>query len=713
MSVTAPYRFVPLSKLVLLPDWADQVSHDQPLADGLCGELKLRLTCRTPLCVGGEQDKSSEPGKVHFFRTPNRQLAIPGSSLKGMLRNVLEIASFARFKQVGERRLGVRDISEAGNFYATAIVSSPVHAGWLTFIGSHWQIHPCEFSRLHQEKLIEHCKVAKAEWKGLKTSAQRYKRIGICPEMRFNREAMPKKAGHWLAQPAPNGTHHGHVVVTGQPGKAFDEAPKAKKYEFVFHGIAAQPLPVDPAVMAGFRQIHEDSDEWRFWSENLTAGQLPLGIPVFFHKDSERVKSLGLAMMYKLPYSHSLHDAIRHTHDEHLGNQAPDLPDLIFGHLGEGECGGLRGRINIGLASLAEGQAPDTRWEGPCILNSPKPTFYPAYIRQDGKGNSFRQLMERQSELAGWKRYPVKAFEMRSPEGTAASSNKVQVRLETVPEGTTFTSTLRFHNLRRVELGALLWALDFGGRQDHRHGLGMGKPFGLGQVSLSIEGQRLRANDPAEAGRASDAEYLQACRREFVDLMEQTLQAAGESAGWDKCGPLKALLEHAKPAHNNHGLDYLPEPRAFVELRRRDYIGELQESFHKEAGVTPMHGFDTTQPHGYQSRFAEHLEQAGTVLQQQAAKAELEQRKANATEEEARLLEIAALGDICLGGSATGSQKDKLAKDLNKAHATSMDLDEAQKDELRRLADHCSQIDNKKILQACKKILRDVQPIGA
>src|SRR5690606_4267980 len=176
--VSAPYRFVPLSKLVLLPDWADQVSHDQPFADGLCGELQLQLTCHTPLCVGGRQEKSSdrEPGKVYFFRTPDNRLAIPGSSLKGMLRNVLEIASFARFRQVEDQHLGVRDISEADNFYARAIVSSPVQAGWLNFRDGQWQIQPCEFSRLHQEQLIEHFRVPRADWKPLKTAAQRYKR---------------------------------------------------------------------------------------------------------------------------------------------------------------------------------------------------------------------------------------------------------------------------------------------------------------------------------------------------------------------------------------------------------------------------------------------------------------------------------------------------------------------------------------------------------
>lgn len=722
--VSAPYRFVPLSKLVLLPDWADQVSHDQPFADGLCGELQLKLTCHTPLCVGGRQEESSqrEPGKVHFFRTPDNQLAIPGSSLKGMLRNVLEIASFARFRQVEDQRLGVRDISEADNFYARAIVSSPVHAGWLNFRDGQWRIQPCEFSRLHQEQLIRHCGIDKPKWTGEKerdekkkpkTAAQRYELIKGRTEIRFAREPMPKRSGQWLALPDPAGSHHGHIVVTGQPGVAFDKNRTAKKYEFVFHDTTAQALPIQPEVMAGFQQIHDDSDEWAFWRAKLADGKLTQGIPVFFHKDGEQVKSLGLAMMYKLPYSHSLHDAIRHTHDEHLSERAADLPDLIFGHLGEAERGGLRGRVNIGLASLAAEHPGHTDWEGPCILNSPKPTFYPAYIRQDGKGNSFRQLMEKHSELAGWKRYPVKAFEMQYPQGKAADNKKTQVKLETVPAGSTFTSTLRFHNLRRVELGALLWALDFGGRQDQRHALGMGKPFGLGQVSLSVEGQRLRANDPADAGTTREVEYLQACRREFADLMEQTLRAAGETSGWDKCAPIKMLLEHAKPARSNRDLDYLPEPKAFVDLRKKDRIGELLESFHKEAGVTPLREFDTRQPHGYVSRFAEHLEQAASLLQQQAARSELEQRKANASEEDARLLEIAALADNCLAGAATSSQKDNLAKLLNKAHETSMDLDASQKDELRRLADHCSQIDNKKIQQASKKILRDVQPTSS
>ena len=120
MSVSAPYRFVPLSSLIVFPHWADQVSHDRPFSDGISGELNIQIHNTSALCVGGKQERSSEhqAGKVHFYRTPDNTLAIPGTSLKGMLRNVVEIASFSRFKQVEDQKLGVRDISEANNFYA-------------------------------------------------------------------------------------------------------------------------------------------------------------------------------------------------------------------------------------------------------------------------------------------------------------------------------------------------------------------------------------------------------------------------------------------------------------------------------------------------------------------------------------------------------------------------------------------------------------------
>ena len=99
--------------------------------------------------MGGEQTPSTatQAGKVHFYKTPDGKPAIPSSSLKGMLRNVLEIATFSRFKQVEDQKLGVRDISEANNFYAREIVNN-THAGWLRFENNKWVIYPCSFARV-------------------------------------------------------------------------------------------------------------------------------------------------------------------------------------------------------------------------------------------------------------------------------------------------------------------------------------------------------------------------------------------------------------------------------------------------------------------------------------------------------------------------------------------------------------------------------------
>ena len=108
----APYNFVPLSDFVFCPDWADKVSHDLPLEDGVCGSIDFEIETKTPLLVGGDRHESTKtkPELVKMFVTPDGQTsyAIPGSSLRGMIRNVLEIASFGKMNRVNEERHKVK-----------------------------------------------------------------------------------------------------------------------------------------------------------------------------------------------------------------------------------------------------------------------------------------------------------------------------------------------------------------------------------------------------------------------------------------------------------------------------------------------------------------------------------------------------------------------------------------------------------------------------
>lgn len=632
MTIQAPYRFVPLSSLVVLPDWAEQVSQDVPFKDGICGELEFEITTHGQVCVGGEQTPSSEqaPGRVYFYKTPDDKVAIPGSSLKGMLRNVLEIATFSRFKQVEDQKLGVRDISEYDNFYAKAIVNN-TQAGWLKFENHQWVIYPCSFARVHQKDIVSYFDhLTYQDWKKLKTVQQRYQRLGVCPTVKY-KDSDNKKYNKVLAELKVDGNLSGSLIMTGQPGSFYDEnspnKPKAaKKYEFIFYNKVEQFLEILPEVISGFRQIHEETKEWKFWLEKLPT--LEHGIPVFFHKDGQDIKSLGLAMMYKLAYKNSIYDAINHTCDEHVNSQQQeaDFADLIFGYLGENHQRGLRGRVNIGLANCTS--QPNLEFTQATVLSGPKPTYYPHYIQQNNT-RDFNQLMQNTAKVSGWKRYPVKNVEFPELAPLVAQNNKVQVKLQTVGEGTQFISKIRIHNLRPVELGALLWCLDFGGNKNLKHNIGMGKPYGLGQISLSVHSSKLRLNN----GQLIQDQniFLQACRLEFENYMDQIIHQIKPNSRWKDTGEIKSLLSYADPS-NKFALDYLPAPKAFVDLRKKDHLEEFIQEFHDFQSLELS--TQTLLNVSYVNQLNSRLEKAQEIINKQAIAEERNKFKADASPED-------------------------------------------------------------------------------
>ncbi|MBL8347513.1 MAG: hypothetical protein JNN03_18910, partial [Rubrivivax sp.] len=161
---SAPYNFVPLADWVLRPPWSHLVSQDVPLSEGLCAEIGIRVTNDTPLLVGGPQ--SREPGRareVTFFRHPDGTPALPGSSLRGMVRAVLEVLSFSRVQVFDDRQLAIRDV-RPGAPYMDRMVSRKgglarplAHTGWLRFDRGldGWVVQPCEHLRVAHELLAQ------------------------------------------------------------------------------------------------------------------------------------------------------------------------------------------------------------------------------------------------------------------------------------------------------------------------------------------------------------------------------------------------------------------------------------------------------------------------------------------------------------------------------------------------------------------------------
>ncbi|RPE63066.1 CRISPR-associated protein (TIGR03986 family) [Tibeticola sediminis] len=563
--ISAPYNFVPLSDRVFLPDWSQQVSHDIPFKDGLSGELHYTLIAETPLLVGGRQTRANNgnPGEVRPFRLPDGSYAIPGSSMKGLLRSVMEIAAFGRMSKVDEVRPGLRDISKADSVYATRI-RGQVQTGFLRRRADGGQeIVPCQMLRLNHRDLETALRIDspifQARWSVAKKYSE-WKRL--CQQRGRDPLTLSFDLGHPDATKLFNGSHQGVPVFTGQISDSTSK--NGKHRDFVFYPPESQQpaIPVPPEAWRDFLRIHGDEDgkpdmSWPgYWKAQYQAGAK---VPVFYLQDGPLLR-IGLAYMPKLAGDFSTRDLICHSspvHRQEPGAQnGYDLADLLFGAINsQNQADALRGRVSCEMAR-AKGQ-PGPKAQPPTILNSPKPSYFPNYLTQPVDPHSWKLKKDQYvtyirtdaacaPTLRGFKRYPVRPLadaQVQELTDQQRENRSVQVRLHTLPPQTRFEGRIVFHNLKPVELGALLWVLTWGGKAGLRHSLGMGKPFGFGQVRIELQADRSRLipNDPAEPEAALTPERIEQLMRAFVQTMTEQIPQ------WERSPQILNLLAMANP----------------------------------------------------------------------------------------------------------------------------------------------------------------------
>jgi len=198
---------------------------------------------------------------------------------------------------------------------------------------------------------------------------------------------------------------------------------------------------------------------------------------------------------------------------------------------------GLRSRVSFSPLIATRSAQSNTKYT--TVLSTPKPTFYPAYLEQK-PGAPLITLMDKVVKLRGWKRYPVRQnFDVpASPKMPDGKKNKSESTLVPLDAGVVFNGSLRIHNLKPVELGALLWAVTWGGQKQYRHALGMGKPFGFGQVSIEMKSCNLLDNCGASIGLAE----CEAAMKDFEKFMSDSLEQ-----DWRNSEPIRHLLAMADP----------------------------------------------------------------------------------------------------------------------------------------------------------------------
>ena len=601
-ALDAPYNFVPLAGPVYTVEKPEQITIDLPFRDGLSGHLELAIEALSPLCVGDKhrkataamEGKAAKEGEVRFYRLPDDTPAIPGASLRGMIRNVMEIACFAKMALIDDRRFSLRDLTGRTKDDYTKRLANKSKAGWLFFDDKDsekrgWKIKPCRFGRVTHHQIAGHARLDAntfgephggasgvksahprgsaprkyALWEGAAGASRRVEVIERARPARFqSRTADDASQSNVpdceIVPRAGDGTTSGTLVITGQPN------PK-KKREFVFFETDDGPRELDPKVWQAFVDIHETqhpSVEWQYWRERHFKDRRKDLIPIFYLEEDEKITAIGLAMMFKLGGVRSTHE-LRNAVQAQPDDKELDLVEAIFGRVGKTPELCLRSRVSFGTARLTNADAVRLDMTEPTVLGSPKPSYFPTYLRQDSDpkdrgrlapGKPYITYMKPEAQLAGWKRYPV------HPPGTAAlpglnaanqNAKQVQIRLQTLrgTAGATprFTARLRFHNLRPFELGAVLWALRFGERDDLRHAIGMAKPHGFGQLAIGLDGQSLAtAFQPND--RSQPAVSLAQCLDDFREVMDRWAKANGIAGGWEESLQSQRLRAMADPA---------------------------------------------------------------------------------------------------------------------------------------------------------------------
>ena len=543
--LTTPYNFVPLSTKVFFPGWAKdsrQLSHDAPLQNGWCGNLRIRLTAETPLLVAGTQNGAER----HPLKVMDKY-AIPGSSVRGMLRNVLEIASFGKFgRAVNDRAMSIRDLSKSSPYLS--MVNGKVEAGWLE-IGT-GNVDAFATVTLTAWEYEEKSKIDDF-WNA---TAQKNGNTYALNKLVLNERTGKKEA--W------------RIVRTG------DVAGKKKEFRFLVES-QEKPIAISRDLFQKFAAAHQHNPLWANkqgepgdLQKRLMEGKR---IPVFFiydPKNKTRIQAFGLAYMFRVPYRHSLHQAIGSKDSSHHDQSRLDFCEALFGLIHDGEDEhptSLRSRVGFGLALATQAKPhPDTKGID-VVLNEPKPSFYPAYIKQDKKGD-IQTLMSDRPQLAGWKRYPVRTES--APQNTnvgikGKTNDNIGSKLFPLQKGATFEGDITLHNLHPEELGGLLWALTWGQQTNLRHSLGMGRPFGFGSLKIEVLQLDLRHNSDASQDKnlscPKDQAAMTEAIRQLMQPFEQTMEATiGKWASSDQIRELQAMANPAFGDRAAHQLRYMP-----------------------------------------------------------------------------------------------------------------------------------------------------------
>ncbi len=299
-TASAPYNFVPLPEKIIpaVRDADELPDHDKYYRERLSGYFDVTLTTRSPLYIRGpvpakdfphqEEKDSPVKNKPEFFnRGDERSPVIPGSSLRGMLRALLEIVSYSKMQWVSEKQLFFRTVDNTalGQYYR-ARMGDHVETGFLFRRGDKYYIKLCSMARVRRSIIGNTIYSGTPpnqvpRWQG---QPRQYAPVWVRLRARtgaVNRQNIVAE----LSYQKRDGMAEGRLVITGNVPGMGNKRGKSKEFVFLLPADDAQEILVPDDIITRFH----DDDQLTKWQEEA----FPTNQPVSGYRD--RNGMLGIA----------------------------------------------------------------------------------------------------------------------------------------------------------------------------------------------------------------------------------------------------------------------------------------------------------------------------------------------------------------------------------------------------------------------------------
>lgn len=472
----APYNFVPFSNRIMVryqsPD--ELPPHDVWDPALKSGEIHVTLEAQTPVLVSDGRERNI----ARFFKGADGTYQIPGSTVRGLLRQTMQILGLGHIRvkeDMEDYQIFFRNVAGRSNsigkalkdYYAGSVmkirtervngknISNPeaVCSGYLHRKAGAYYIQPTVSPVLRVSR--KHKDVAQFEDLTAKFFPVFYRENGQTV-LEISKEVHPE----W---------RQGTMLCTGRP---VGRVPNGL-YLFPEEYLQAESIPISEADVLSYQADWENRKNVLKPKEFWALPREGEAKPVFFlryegHTYFGMTKMLRVGCRY--PLSHGLPP--RHREYTQQSELVLDYPHAMLGYAGKNQA--YRSRVSVG----------DFRLEGPgqvlpgikTVLGGPKASFYPTYVAE---GKNYNQEDFR---LRGHKLYWHK--EEAKADAPANGNERVATTLYPLDKGSVFHGVIRYRNLHPDELGLLLWCIRL--EPGCFHGIGMGKPYGFGRVKATI-----------------------------------------------------------------------------------------------------------------------------------------------------------------------------------------------------------------------------------